>query len=129
MVKYWDRLKPEMDARNMEIADLARAINVTFQAVAKVRNGGAFGSANNFKAATLFGVAPKWLATGEGNKRLPELPREPVGATPSLQASLGTAWPFPTLQPADFGGLSDSELIRLEKTVRNRIEELKSDRG
>ncbi|APW37142.1 hypothetical protein RD110_07980 [Rhodoferax koreense] len=128
MVTYWERLKPEMDARNMEVADLARAINVTFQAVAKVRNGGAFGSANNFKAATLFGLAPRWLATGEGNKWASEAQREAAEAIPSLQATLGTVWPFPTLQPADFEGLGESELTRLEKTIRNRIEELKSDR-
>jgi len=68
MVKYWDRLKPEMDARQMEVADLARAIGVSFQAVAKVRDGGSFGSANNFKAAKFFGLTPEWLATGKGAK-------------------------------------------------------------
>lgn len=52
------------------MARLARELGVTIQSVAKVRDGGAFGSENNLKAARLFGVDPEWLATGRG-RRIP----------------------------------------------------------
>lgn len=68
MVKYWDRLKPEMDAEGMGIQEVANALGISFQAVVKVRDGGSFGSANNIKAAKLFGVSSDWLATGRGPK-------------------------------------------------------------
>ena len=63
---YWSRLKQHMDTRGMGIQQLADALNVSFQAVAKVRDGGAFGLANNLKAAKLFNVSAEWLATGKG---------------------------------------------------------------
>ena len=63
MVNYWDRLKPEMDAKGMSVAKLAREMGISFQAVAKVRDGGAFGSDNNIKAAKLFGLNSDWLAS------------------------------------------------------------------
>lgn len=66
MVNYWDRLKPLMG--DMSIGALAKDLGISFQAVAKVRDGGAFGSDNNIKAAKLFGVTPEWLATGKGTK-------------------------------------------------------------
>lgn len=70
MVKYWDRLKPEMDNAEprLDITGLADALKISFQAVAKVRDGGSFGSQNNLKAAKLFGLNPEWLATGKGQK-------------------------------------------------------------
>jgi SOS-response transcriptional repressor LexA len=72
MVNYWDRLKPEMDAKGMTVSQLARAMGISFQAVAKVRDGGAFGSDNNIKAAKLFGLNSDWLASGKGQKKLIE---------------------------------------------------------
>lgn len=69
MVKYWDRLKPEIDSRGWDIAETARQLKVSFQAVAKVRDGGSFGSKNNLKAAKLFGLDAEWLATGKGPRR------------------------------------------------------------
>lgn len=68
MDTYWSRLKPEMDANGLSIPRLAERMGVSFQAVAKVRDGGAFGSENNIKAAKLFGLTPEWLATGRGKK-------------------------------------------------------------
>ena len=68
MVKYWERLKPAMDAKKLDITALAAAMDISFQAVAKVRDGGAFGSTNNLKAAKLLGLNPEWLATGKGAK-------------------------------------------------------------
>jgi phage repressor protein C with HTH and peptisase S24 domain len=69
MVQYWDRLKPEMDAKGLDITKFSDAMGVTFQAVAKVRDGGSFGSTNNIKAAALLGVNSEWLATGKGSKK------------------------------------------------------------
>lgn len=71
MVDYWSRLKPLMDARGLDVASLARRLGVSYQAVAKVQRGGAFGSENNLKAAKELGVSPLWLATGQG----PQSPR------------------------------------------------------
>ena len=68
MTTYWERLKPEMDAREWGITELAAALKVSFQAIAKVRDGGSLGSENNFKAAQLFGLDPEWLARGKKPK-------------------------------------------------------------
>ena len=82
MVNYWDRLKPEMDAKGMDITKLAEAMGISFQAVAKVRDGGSFGKDNNIKAAKLFGLNSDWLATGKGPKMAQEQKSnvEPVSA-------------------------------------------------
>lgn len=44
MLEYWDRLKPEMDSKRLEIQGLADALGISFQAVVKVREGGSFGA-------------------------------------------------------------------------------------
>lgn len=62
---YWTRLKAEMDKAGFDIAKLAKELGISYQAVNKVKNGGAFGSQNNIKAARLFGVSPEYLATGK----------------------------------------------------------------
>lgn len=67
---YWDRLKPSIDAKGWGVQQLADALGVSYQAVVKVRDGGAFGSKNNIKAAALFGLNPTWLATGSGPMHL-----------------------------------------------------------
>lgn len=61
---YWTRLKAEMDKKGWDISALAERLGVSYQAVNKVKNGGAFGSQNNIKAARLFGVSSEYLATG-----------------------------------------------------------------
>lgn len=68
VANYWDRLKPALDAKHWSIQQFADAIGVSYQAVVKVRDGGAFGSKNNIKAANALGLNPTWLATGEGQK-------------------------------------------------------------
>ena len=67
MVKYWERIKPLMDKMGIGKQGLADALGVSFQAVAKVENGGQFGTLNNSKAAKFFNVSPDWLATGKGD--------------------------------------------------------------
>jgi transcriptional regulator with XRE-family HTH domain len=65
---YADRLRQAMEGAGMSIADLARALGVTYQAVSKVLKGttNSLTAANNDKAAKLLGVNPGWLAIGEG---------------------------------------------------------------
>lgn len=77
MVAYWERLEPEMAAKSVGIPALAEAMGISFQAVAKVRDGGAFGAANNFKAAKLFGLNPEWLSSGKGPKYAADVPPKP----------------------------------------------------
>lgn len=70
MVEYWDRLESLM-GDGWDATRLAKELKVSYQAIKKVRDGGAFGSTNNFKAAKLFGVNPEWLASGKGDKYPP----------------------------------------------------------
>lgn len=70
MVKYWDRLYPLMEAKGISNQELANTLGISFQAIVKVREGGAFGTINNSKAAKFFGVNPDWLATGNGKMAL-----------------------------------------------------------
>lgn len=72
MVEYWGRLESLM-GDGWDATRLAKELKVSYQAIKKVRDGGAFGSANNFKAAKLFGVNPEWLASGKGPKFGPDL--------------------------------------------------------
>lgn len=57
------------------VRSLAGELNITYQAMAKVLNGGTkmMAADNNVRAAKLLAVNSEWLATGEG-------PREPVVA-------------------------------------------------
>ncbi len=69
---YRTRLKELMDAKGVGRNELALAIGISYQGVRKVFDSdGAFGSANNLKAAAYFGVNPQWLADGTGD-RLPK---------------------------------------------------------
>lgn len=79
MVDYWSRLESLM-VDDWDATRLAAELKVSYQAVKKVRDGGAFGSVNNFKAANLFGVNPEWLASGKGNKY-------PAAIFPSVRAA------------------------------------------
>jgi len=68
-VSYKARLKELMNVKQIGRSELAAAIGISYQGVRKVFDSdGAFGSENNLKAADYFGVNPKWLATGEGDK-------------------------------------------------------------
>lgn len=82
MVEYWDRLESLM-GDGWDATRLAKELKVSYQAIKKVRDGGAFGSTNNFKAAKLFGVDPEWLSSGKGNKYPPAV-FPVVGATEEI---------------------------------------------
>lgn len=88
MTKYRERLAKLMAEKGVSRSELASAIGISYQGVRKVFDAdGAFGSANNLRAAQFFGVSPLWLATGEGSREpesTAEVPRarsEPVSPT------------------------------------------------
>lgn len=80
MVDYWSRLKPEMDAKGITKAALSRKLGISYQAIKKVVDGGAFGVENNFKAARHLGLSPEWLSSGKGPKYAVTAPPSPVQA-------------------------------------------------
>lgn len=92
MVKYWDRLKPEMDAEGMDITKFAERMGISFQAVAKVRDGGSFGTKNNIKAARLFGLNSDWLASGKGPKKAVEQDPSNVGTVSARKTVPLISW-------------------------------------
>lgn len=67
MVEYKERLEVAMKRAGMGAAQLAAAINMSYQGVKKVMDGksGAFSAENNSKAAAALGVNSDWLATGD----------------------------------------------------------------
>lgn len=68
MVEFSGRLKQAIDARSVTVAELARGMGVTYQAVKRVLDGlsKSFSAENNAKAAAFLKVNPDWLATGLG---------------------------------------------------------------
>lgn len=76
---YANRLVAAMKEAGIGIADLARAMGISYQAVRKVVLGGQFGMENNAAAAKLLGVSSDWLATGRGKAK-------PAGVAPVSQA-------------------------------------------
>lgn len=127
---YWDRIKPAMDAAGMDIADLARSLQISYQAVAKLPNGGAFGSNNNIKAARLFGLNPEWLATGRGTREagavqvepsvsiktaLPVVLRAIAGAPAPVRNELAQVLALFAQSGADTYGLRIKELLGVDQ--------------
>lgn len=70
MVKYCDRLEQAMKAANVSPTELARSLDVSYQAVRKVLLGGQFGTTNNAAAAKRLGVSSDWLASGKPPMRV-----------------------------------------------------------
>lgn len=68
MTTYAERLQQAMERASIKPAGLARRLDVSYTAVAKVLNGksNGFGTENNFKAAHFLNCDPHWLATGQG---------------------------------------------------------------
>jgi len=72
MVEFSGRLKQAIDSRGVTVAELARGMGVTYQAVKRVLDGlsKSFSAENNAKAAGFLQVSPDWLATGQGSMEL-----------------------------------------------------------
>jgi len=99
VANYWERLKPALDSRGWGIQQFADAIGVSYQAVVKVRDGGAFGSKNNIKAANILGLNPAWLATGEGART--------AGFDNNVKASPMGMRPYPVISHVQAGALKE----------------------
>ena len=80
----WKRLTDEWDAKPLTVSKLAKALDVSFQAAAKVRDGGGLSRDNNLLIAKKLNLSPAWLAYGKG----PKTPPSGEEGEPSLEASL-----------------------------------------
>jgi transcriptional regulator with XRE-family HTH domain len=79
-MEYADRLKQALADAGVSIADFARSMGLTYQAVSKVLKGTtkSLTAANNDKAAKLLHVDPGWLATGDGSAATFSDQKDPV---------------------------------------------------
>lgn len=79
MVEYKDRIAEAMRDAGVDVASLARHLQMTYQGVKKVIDGNSaeFKVPNHFAAADHLGVSPRWLATGKGPKT-GDKPAEPT---------------------------------------------------
>lgn len=75
MVDYKERLQAALSEAGIDERALAKGINVTYQAIYKVIRGlsKSLSAANNDAAAAFLGVSSKWLATGKGPMRAPNI--------------------------------------------------------
>lgn len=98
---YWERLRPALQAKGWSLQQLADNLGVSFQAVAKVRKGGAFGSSNNIKAAKVLGLNPEWLATGRGQREATDVLLRQVNShmTPAVGVVAQTVSPSVFILP------------------------------
>lgn len=62
-----------MDAASADVTSLAKALDISYQAVRKVLDGRtkSFTAQNNTKAAAWLGVNPDWLSSGTGEMQAP----------------------------------------------------------
>lgn len=78
-MNYASRLARAMEHARATTSTLARALGVTYQAIAKINDGRSksLSAENNDKAARFLGVDPSWLATAgaayEPANQLPQL--------------------------------------------------------
>ena len=90
-MSYQERLALAMSQSDhyKTATELAKAIGCSPQAVVLVLSGSSksFGAANHSKASVVLGVAPTWLANGEG----------PMRSAQSTSAGVGTAQRDPVL--------------------------------
>ena len=114
MSDYRDRLLPLMASKGLDTTSLAKALDISYQAVRKVLEGGAFGPTNNRKAARLFGVDPVWL---EGGNPLVDLVQ-------TIQR-IDDEWPAFTLAGLTsdrYKALPESSRVAVQVAMRSAIE-------
>jgi transcriptional regulator with XRE-family HTH domain len=105
--EYKDRLTKAMEDEKVSPAQLARDLKISYQAVAKVLNGGRFGVENNLKAARRLKVRSEWLATGKGQKH--------------ADSSEAIAWRFSDELMRVVLSLTDEELFDAENVLRAHL--------
>lgn len=122
MTEYRDRLKPLMDAKKLDITQLARELGISYQAVRKVfKEGGAFGPTNNRKAAKFFGVDPTWLEGGDALVNLVQAAKEQSAMTDKPAFKPQTDMPAPNPGSASATGMEIAllyDLIPITDRVR-----------
>lgn len=77
---------------------------------------------------SLLGQLAKALKVRPWQLLLPDLSVTTDGAVASIEGMKARQWPFLSLRRDELDGLTPTEMERLEKTIRNRISELKEDR-
>ena len=122
-MSYQERLMLAMsESEHYKTAtDLAKAIGCSPQAVGLVLSGSSksFGASNHSKASVVLGVAPTWLANGEG----------PMRNAPSASAGVGAAQLDPVLD--DLGVLEpeDADVWRAQiRAAATKVRRLKEAR-
>jgi phage repressor protein C with HTH and peptisase S24 domain len=80
LIGYAERFSSAMEESGKDIAELARALKLSYNAVKKVGVGttNMMSAYNNARAAAILGVSSDWLATGEGlrERSVQQLSRE-----------------------------------------------------
>jgi transcriptional regulator with XRE-family HTH domain len=72
MSHFSERLNEALSKSGLSKSAFAKALGVSYQAVAQALSGGtrALTASNNQKAASILGVSAEWLATGTGPKQV-----------------------------------------------------------
>lgn len=75
-IDFSERLRAAMRMAGVDVRWLSRRLGVSYQAVAKVLNGGSksMSASNTALAAEALGVNARWLATGDGEMRSVAIP-------------------------------------------------------
>jgi hypothetical protein len=117
VASYWERLEPLLKHAEYTPAAFARKMGISYQAMKKVMDGGAFGKDNNAKAASLLGVSSDWLATGKGQKERNAQP-------------MGTAFEVLTEDElrmlSDFRAMMDDDRDELSAEIQKRAERIRT---
>lgn len=127
VASYWERLEPLLKDAGLTPAEFARKMAISYQAMKKVMNGGAFGKDNNAKAANLLNVSSDWLATGKGQK---ERNAQPVGTAFEVLTDdeLRMLSDFRAMMDDDRDELA-AEIQRRAERIRTHIRKLGIEKG
>lgn len=111
------RLLQARRARGMSQAMLARASGVSQSAIASYENGSRKTAKGIFDLARALQVDPTWLSMGTGSMDSGTHATNVMG----VREPNPDAWPFASILPQDYWGLSISERTIIESTVRAMV--------
>lgn len=116
---YRDRLAKAMAEAKIGVAELAKELGVSYQAVRKVLTGGtkSMNAKNNTKAARFLKVDADWLATGTPPPPKPAAPAQQPANVITLQASVFEAETIQRLieLPPKWQGRAEEAVLRIIK--------------
>lgn len=116
---YKDRLAKAMADAKVGVAELAKELGVSYQAVKKVLTGGtkSLSAKNNAKAARFLKVDADWLATGTPPPPKPAAPAPQPTNVITLQASVFEAETIQRLieLPPKWQGRAEEAVLRIIK--------------